>query len=358
MRIYFTMLRIGIAIIIFLFFGFTDQPPADRFLYVAEDQGWVYIYDINNDHKLVRKFEVPGTGEFKGICADPIRGKLYLSSYVNDQLVCVDLKTEKIDWTLYIPGYPDSPAITPDGKYIYMPKRYSKFWDVIDTDLRKIVASVEVPYGNPHNTWCSKDGKTMYLAALGNENLYVADTRTHKIISTVGPFEPSPDDPWSWTQKKHNGPKGIRPFAISNDDRYAYVNLDGVLGYEIGDIKTGKKIARVEVKGFEKLRGNHLTTSHGLNITPDQKEIWVSNDAGPYIHVFDCTSMPHRQIADIKLNHRNGWITFGIDGRYAYASSGDVIDTKTKKIVATLVESEKLLEIQFEGGKSVRAGTR
>ncbi|HZI54601.1 MAG TPA: hypothetical protein VFD56_12885, partial [Chitinophagaceae bacterium] len=65
-----------------------------------------------------------------------------------------------------------------------------------------------------------------------------------------------------------------------------------------------------------------------------------------------------RQIADIKLNHRNGWITFGIDGRYAYASSGDVIDTKTKKIVATLIESEKLLEIQFEGGKAVRAGTR
>jgi DNA-binding beta-propeller fold protein YncE len=270
----------------------------------------------------------------------------------------VDLKTEKIDWKLYIPGYPDSPAITPDGKYIYMPKRYSKFWDIVDTDLRRIVASIEVPYGNPHNTWCSKDGKTMYLAALGNENLYVADTRTHKIISTVGPFEPNPDDPWSWTQKKHNGPKGIRPFAISDDDRYAYVNLDGVLGYEIGDIKTGKKIARVDIKGYEKLRGGHLTTSHGVNITPDQKEIWVSNDAGPYIHVFDCTAMPHRQIADIKLNHRNGWITFGIDGRYAYASSGDVIDTKTKKIVATLMESEKLLEIQFEGGKAVRVGTR
>ena len=352
------MIRITIAIAIFLLFGFTNQPPVERLLYVAEDQGWVYIYNINNDHKLVKKFEVPGTGEFKGICADPLRGKLYLSSYVNDQLVCVDLKTEKIDWKLYIPGYADSPAITPDGKYIYMPKRYSRFWDIVDTDLRQVVASVEVPYGNPHNTWCSKDGKTMYLAALGNENLYVADTRTQKIISTVGPFEPNPEDPWSWTQKKHNGPKGIRPFAISDDDRYAYVNLDGILGYEIGDIKTGKKIARVDVKGFEKLRGSHLTTSHGVNITPDQKEIWVSNDAGPYIHVFDCTTTPHRQMADIKLNHRNGWITFGVDGRYAYASSGDVIDTKTKKIVASLVESEKLLEIQFEGGKAVRVGTR
>ncbi len=349
------MLKIIIAIFLF---SFSAKPPAERLLYVADDQGWVHIYDINNNHKLLRKFELPGTGEFKGICADPVRGKLYLSSYVNDQLVCVDLKTEKVDWTLYIPGYPDSPAITPDGKFIYMPKRYSRFWDVVDTDSRKVVESIEIPYGNPHNTWCSKDGKIMYLAALGNENLYVADTRTHKIISTIGPFEPNADDPWGWTQRKHNGPKGIRPFAISADDRYAYVNVDGILGYEIGDVKSGKKIARVDVKGFEKLRGNHLTTSHGVNITPDQKEIWVSNDAGPYIHVFDCTVTPHKQIADIKLNHRNGWITFGVDGKYAYASSGDVIDTKTKKIVATVVESEKLLEIDFENGKAIRVGTR
>jgi DNA-binding beta-propeller fold protein YncE len=347
-----------IVIAIFFLFGFTTQAPVERLLYVAEDQGWIYVYDINNDHKLLRKFEVPGTGEFKGICADAIRGKLYLSSYVNDQLVCIDLKTEKVEWTLYIPGYPDSPAITPDGKYIYMPKRYSHDWDIIDADLHKVIATIEIPYGNPHNTWCSKDGKKMYLAALGNENLYIADTYTHKIISTVGPFTPNPDDPWSWTQKKHNGPKGIRPFAVSNDDRYAYVNLDGVLGYEIGDIKTGKKIARVDVKDFEKIRGNHLTTSHGVNISPDQKEIWVSNDAGSYVHVFDCTVVPHNQIADIKLNHRNGWITFGISGQYVYPSSGDVIDTKTKKIVAEIIESEKLLEIQFENGKAVKAGTR
>ncbi|MEO6330205.1 MAG: hypothetical protein ABIO55_14830 [Ginsengibacter sp.] len=345
-------------LLVILLSWFTNKPPAERLLYVAEDQGWVYVYDINNKHKLVRKFEVPGTGEFKGICADPVRNKLYLSSYVNDQLVCVDLKTEKIDWTLYIPGYPDSPGITPDGKYIYMPKRYSRYWDIIDTDLRKVIATIEIPYGNPHNTWCSKDGKTMYLAALGNENLYVADTYKQKIISTVGPFEPNPDDPWSWTQKKHNGPKGIRPFTISADDHYAYVNLDGILGYEIGDVKTGKRIGRVDVKSFEKLRGSHLTTSHGINITPDQKEIWLSDDAGEYIHVFDCTTTPHRQIADIKLNHRNGWITFSVDGQYAYASSGDVIDTKTRKIVAEIVESEKLLEIQFEGGKAVHVGTR
>ena len=347
-----------LLMILALFVSLSCWAQEERLLYVADDQGYVNIYDINNGHRLVRKFEVPGTGEYKGISADAKRGKLYLSSYVGDQFVCVDLKTEKIDWSLPINGYPDSQAMTPDGKFIYLPKRHGRGWDVIDADLKKVVAVVPVPYGNPHNTWCSQDGSKMYLAALGNENLYIADVKTHKIIKTVGPFQPNPDDPWGWTQKKHNGPKGIRPFAVTADEKYCYVNLDGVLGYEIGNMETGERIGRVEVQGYEKLRGSHLTTSHGVNIRPDQQEIWVSNDAGPYVHVYDCTVTPHQKIADIKLHRKNGWISFSIDGKYCYPSSGDVIDTQTKAIVAELIESEKLLEIQFQDGEPVKVGTR
>ena len=57
------------------------------------------------------------------------------------------------------------------------------------------------------------------------------------------------------------------------------------------------------------------------------------------------------------------FVCFSIDGRYAYPSTGDVIDTRTRKIVATLadetgraVESEKLLEVVFAGGRVVRVG--
>jgi hypothetical protein len=65
----------------------------------------------------------------------------------------------------------------------------------------------------------------------------------------------------------------------------------------------------------------------------------------------------------IKLRDQPGWITFSIDGTRAYPSTGDVIDTSTKRIIATLedetgrhVQSEKLLEVDFAGGKPVRAG--
>jgi hypothetical protein len=65
----------------------------------------------------------------------------------------------------------------------------------------------------------------------------------------------------------------------------------------------------------------------------------------------------------VKVRDEPGWITFGIDGTLAYPSTGDVIDVKTKQVVATLqdenggkAESEKMLEIDFAGGKPVKAG--
>ena len=66
---------------------------------------------------------------------------------------------------------------------------------------------------------------------------------------------------------------------------------------------------------------------------------------------------------DIPVRDQPGWITFSIDGRRAYPSTGEVIDIKSKKILTTLedevgrhVQSEKLLEIVFANGKPFRAG--
>jgi hypothetical protein len=56
-------------------------------------------------------------------------------------------------------------------------------------------------------------------------------------------------------------------------------------------------------------------------------------------------------------------VTFSLDGKYAYPSTGDVIDVKTKKIVLGLtdeknreVHSEKMVEIHFKDGAPVRNG--
>src|SRR4051794_15376839 len=84
----------------------------ERLLYVTNKTG-VSIYDINDNHRLLRSFDVPDTAEYKGISASVSLGKLYLTSNLKDDLLCIDLDTDKIDWRRhYEGGYADSQAIT------------------------------------------------------------------------------------------------------------------------------------------------------------------------------------------------------------------------------------------------------
>src|SRR5215475_4433409 len=67
----------------------------ERLLYVTDKAG-VSVHDINDSHKLLRKIDVPETGDYKGISASVQLGRLYLTSYLKDELVCLDLATDKI----------------------------------------------------------------------------------------------------------------------------------------------------------------------------------------------------------------------------------------------------------------------
>ena len=73
--------------------------------------------------------------------------------------------------------------------------------------------------------------------------------------------------------------------------------------------------------------------------------------------------MPPKQIATIKLRDQPGWVTFGMDGRHAYPSTGEVFDVKTRERIAALqdeegreIGSEKLVEVVRDGQKTTRVG--
>ena len=108
----------------------------------------------------------------------------------------------------------------------------------------------------------------------------------------------------------------------------------------------------------------HSTPSHGIAISRDQNEVWVADSTFGYVYVFSVKSMPPNQIASIPLYQTQseqphpGWISFSIDGRYAYPDGGAVVDTATKTVAAWIPTSEKLLEIDFIDGAPVRAGHR
>jgi hypothetical protein len=142
--------------------------------------------------------------------------------------------------------------------------------------------------------------------------------------------------------------------------------VNDLLGFEIGDITTGKVLHRVEVQGFKPGPvKRHGCPSHGIGLTPDEREIWLTDGANCRLHLFDVTTMPPKQLQSIELRDQPGWITFSVDGRFAYPSTGDVIATATRTIVGGLkdengtdVQSEKLLEIDFLGDRPCRVGNQ
>ena len=312
----------------------------------------ILVFDIDHGYKFVRRIptwtvpEGKNPENVKGIAASAKTGVVYVTSL--DSMIAIDVVTGKKLWDKTYPGGCDRMAISPDGKVLYVPELEGPAWHVVDAATGDVTATVETNSGS-HNTIYSANGKHVYLAGLKSPYLSVADAGTHQVVSRVGPFD-----------------NVIRPFTVNGSGTLAFVNINGLLGFEVGDIRTGKKLYHVEVQGYNKGPvKRHGCPSHGIALTPDEKELWLADCANSAIHVFDATVMPPKQITTVKARDCVGWVSFSMDGRFAYSSTGEIIDAATKKVVATLrdetgreVQSEKMLDLVISDGKVIRAGNQ
>ena len=337
-----------------------DAPPQERrLLYVAvpgirnylEYGGHgLLVFDMNQAHKFVRRIPIGGLDEnkqprnVKGICASAATRRVHIST--THTLMCLDLDSDRLLWEKAYEGGCDRMSVTPDGKTIYLPSFEKDHWHVVDSLSGDVLAKIE-PKSGAHNTICGLDGKEAYLAGLKSPFLTVADTSSRSAARTVGPFSAS-----------------IRPFTVDGRQTLVFVNVNELLGFEVGDLRTGKKLHRVEVSGFEAgAVKRHGCPSHGIGLTPDEKELWVCDAHNSRMHVFDATVMPPKQVASIEVREQPGWVTFSLDGKYAYPSTGDIIEIASRKIVGDLtdetgtpVHSEKMVEIQWRGSDPIRTG--
>jgi DNA-binding beta-propeller fold protein YncE len=330
-----------------------------HFLYVAEpgirnyvEYGGVgvLVYDMDNGHKFLRRIptfpDVPGEPpeNVKGVAAHAGTGRLFVSTL--KRVAAIDLETEKVSWSRTYEGGADRIAISPDGATLYVPSLEGPHWHAVNAATGDVIAKIVTDSG-AHNTVYGLDGRYVYLAGLKSPKLAIADAKTHKVVKEVGPFS-----------------NVIRPFTINGAETLCFVNVNDLLGFEIGDMKTGNMLHRVEVTGFEKGPvKRHGCPSHGVALTPDERELWLSDGHNERVHIFDASVMPPKQVATIKLRDQPGWITFSLDGRYAYPSTGEVIDTRTRKIVVALtdeakrvVQSEKVVEVVMTDGRPTRTG--
>jgi DNA-binding beta-propeller fold protein YncE len=309
----------------------------------------VLVFDMDHDFKFVRRIPSAGLGasgvplNVKGICASTALGRLYVSTLKT--LLCFDLTSDKLLWEKTYEGGCDRMAITPDGKTIYLPSLEGPHWNVVDAASGAVLRVIR-PDSGAHNTVASRDGGEVYLAGLRSPLLTIT-AHPGGATRTCGPFTAP-----------------VRPFTVNKDSTRCYVCLNELLGFEIGDLKSGKKLHRVEVSGFK--QGpvkRHGCPSHGIGLTPDAREIWLCDAANQSLHIFDNTREPAVQSASVKLRDEPGWITFTLDGKFALPSTGEIIDVKTRRVTRQLTDetkravmSEKMVEVHFQDGKVVATG--
>jgi DNA-binding beta-propeller fold protein YncE len=328
----------------------SDQSAERQLLYLTSPDGaqrggsgnGILIFDIDHAHSFVRRIEIPSmSGGVRGVCASAATKKLYYTTS-KKLLGCLDLLTDKILWEKTYDMGCDRPAITPDGKTLYVPSGWwskEHCWMVVDGATGDVITKID-SHTPSHNTLCSLDGSRAYLA--DQDELITVDTADNKVLSRITPVA-----------------GGHYPFTVNGAGTRAYICLFSEIGFQVADLRAGRVLETVHIDGPVQKR-----RTHGAGLTPDESELWISDQAANKLYVFDVTGTSPKQKEVVSVsNGAHGWIAFSHDGRYAYSASPEVIDAKSKKIVATLhdesgapVCSSKFVEIDFHGSDVSQVG--
>jgi DNA-binding beta-propeller fold protein YncE len=347
---------------------------ATQHLEYVVDDGSISVFDIDRSHRLVQQIPLPQIRGIRGVGASPSTRTLYISyggdggegSGSTGSLLALDLLTHQIRWNRSYGTGIDSFAVTPNGRTIYLPTgelSRGRDWLVIDARTGERADTVSAGVG-PHNTVAGLDGRYVYLGGRGYSYLTVVRTKDNRTVRQIGPLRDT-----------------VRPFTVNGRQTIAYTTATGFLGFQMSSIASGKVRFTVPIPGFSYDSSTFAPSapSHGISLSPDERELYVIDAPNSYVHVFDVRrglAKPPRLIKDIKLVHpltgdedpcaydcaRDGWLQHSRSGRYVYVGdSGDVIDTRTRRVVRyldALRQTRKMLEIDWRRGLPVATTSR
>jgi DNA-binding beta-propeller fold protein YncE len=346
------------------------RPRARHLLYITEPgslekPGWangvgIIVLDVNDGYHFVKRiptWEYAGSmspEQVSGVAASPVTNLIYVAA--RGRLAAIDMGTDKMVWSVTLDGKCcERPQVTPDGKIVVVGGDLQDYWYEVDAVTGKLIGKLDAPLSpNSHNLNLSADGKTAYMSP-NNKVMTISDIKSRKIIKTI-PF-----------------PDNIRVFVLNKDSSKVYANNNNFLGFLIADVATGEVTKKVEVTSVNwhakwdvtpRPRIPHGCPSRGIALTPDEKEIWVADGIFNKIHIFSNTDDP-KEIDTIDMSAGPFWMTFGLDAKVAYVSSGDIVDIATHKIVGQMkdeygrvITSEKLLDMTFDNGHAQRVSNQ
>jgi hypothetical protein len=336
----------------------THQPRTGRFLYAVNQaaaiRGSISVYDIDAEHRLVRTIEtVRNVDDVKGVAASTANRRLYVAYRTRSgsgMIYCLNLDDDAVLWNRAIDPDVDRLAIHPGGQLLYVPSwegRPADVLNVVDASTGDVVRKVHFS-SRLHDTLFPLSGPLFQETKAGDGSgkyLYMIDPQNYT-VSRVGPYA------------------GILgPYAVDGMSRYVVNNVTGLWGMQVAELKSG----RIVTANLAEHPAGDPELLHGIGWTPDEREVWQSSSADdPHVYVWSMRDPMAPVLAErvrMKSLHGAHWVTFDIEGKYAYVapnkSSDDateIFDVHTHKSLGLIGSTEDMIEIDFADGKISRVG--
>ena len=291
-------------------------------LYVDNSNGEsVSVIDLNS-LKVVDDIKI-GATLIHGLALGADGNLLFVTVESDHTLRLVDTRTGQAKATIKLSGRPNECAVTPDGRYVAVPIRDGDSVDIVDVMQKKVVKVL--PIKEPHNAVSTASNRYLFVSSMGSNAVNVIDLETMSFSAIV----PAGGRP--------------RPYVISSDGKTMYVAVSYLHGFDIVSIPDKKVLQRVEMpaqhSGAPRPRKFETpdTLTHGLALTPDGKELWVTSLLDDCIYIYDLQA--RRFTGRMATGDGPNWIVFSPDGKYGCVSNTDsddvsIFDAKERREVA------------------------
>lgn len=255
-----------------------------------------------------------------GVAVQPDGERLFATVESDHTLRIVDTKTGQMN-SVKVSGRPNQIAVTPDGKYVVVPIRDGDKVDIVDVAKREVVKSL--PIKEPHNALNTGSNRYVFVSSMGSHEVNIIDLEKMD-YSAVIPVSGRP-----------------RPYVVSPDGKTMFVAIADLHGFVVVNIPEKTVAQRVEMPAQHPtphpLKYETVDTlTHGLALTPDGKELWVTSLLDDCVYIYDVEAK--KFVGKVATGGGPNWVVFTPDGKYLCVSNTDsddvsVIDVKKRNEV-------------------------
>jgi YVTN family beta-propeller protein len=307
--------------------------PAGKLFVDTSGADYIEVVDLAS-RRLVDKVRVGAHPHGLAFFRHQLGGRSYDLLYVTvestGELVVLDTTTHRELARLPVGKVPNQLTLTRDGRFAYIPLRDEAQVAIIEVTLEPAGTTPRVglrrlkrlPIGEwPHNSYTGARTGHLYVTSFRGGSIHVFDPARHEQLYEI-PF-----------------PGEVRPVALARDESRAYVAESNFHGFLVVDVAARSVTARVELPPLDTPEPFLRTYVHGLTLSADERELWVTSCAGAAVYVYSLPNLKlQARVATGKFPH---WFAWEPDGRVLWVSQMEsdqvsAIDTATRTVLATL----------------------